>query len=334
MKEISVSRNDANQRLDKFLTKAFPNLKKSMMYKALRNKKIKVNRKRAEYSQILQEGDVILLFLPEDALTTQSAPKKPGPESAAHQTDAQVHKPDSSNQSPKIKVVFENNDLLIVFKPKGLLSQKDSPKDQNTMADQIIEYLTLSKSYDPKKELSFVPAAVSRLDRNTEGLCAAGKNAESLRLLNECMRTHSLHKFYLARVQGILDKDTYQLRLYLKKEGTVARVFTHECPASLNADLNIRVISRSEQDTLIEAELLTGRFHQIRATLAFLGHPLIGDHKYGYQGKCRHQQLCAYRLDFSDTPFAGQIEQVTLRPADISWIRKEEYALIDETVKS
>ncbi len=326
MKEIRIEENDAGQRLDKFLGKAFPDLKRSMMYKGLRNKKIKVNRKRASHDQMLNSGDVILLFLPEDALRQKNEGFKP----SENQGKMSLSKKSSVKENEKISIIFEDQDLLIVDKPTGLLSQKDSSKDQNTMADQIISHLIDNGSYDRSKALSFVPAAVSRLDRNTAGLCAAGKNARSLRLLNEAIKDHSLKKFYLAEASGILKKDRYDLKLYLKKEGTKAHVFKDPEAGALEANLIIKVLKRKEKEnsTLIEVELLTGRFHQIRATLAYLDHPLIGDHKYGYQGKENAQHLYAYRIDFSKTPFKENIMDVQVDLAMISWLSKQDYSAV------
>lgn len=314
MKEVLIAENDAGQRLDRFLFKAFPDLKKSMLYKGLRKKKIKVNRKRAEASQILNAGDQILLFLPDDALTSRTDLKTADAAEKIENTARSSEKTDL-----KIRPVFENEDLLVLFKPAGLLSQKEKAQDTHTVQDQIIDYLIRTDQYNPKKELSFTPSAVSRLDRNTEGLCAAGKNASALRELNEAVRNHTLKKYYLARVKGV--PADAEIRVWLKKEGTKAVISRTEKDGYFPADMNIRLLKTNGDESLIEVLLLTGRFHQIRSTMSWLGYPLVGDHKYGYAGKVKTQCLAAYRLDFSQTPFRDQIKEVQLNPDDFAWTR-------------
>ena len=161
MKEIKINSNDANQRLDKFLMKTFPKLGKSMMYKAIRNKKIKVNRKRCTFDQKIQENDSILLFLPPDVLEEKQV--------------------DTQYISSQLDVVYEDENILIVNKPYGLLSQSDQSQNQDCLVNRVQAYLMEKNEYDPNKEHSFAPSICHRLDRNTTGLVIAAKNANALR---------------------------------------------------------------------------------------------------------------------------------------------------------
>lgn len=275
MKEVTIQENDAGQRLDRFLTKSFPNLSKSLMYKAIRNKKIKVNRKRAEIGQKLEAGDVVLLFLPEDVL---------------------MQKERKITGKPILDVVYEDDDLLVVNKPYGLLCQKDSDQDQDTLNDRVIAWLYANGKYDPKSENSFVPAICHRLDRNTTGLVIAAKNAKALRDVNEAIKGHDIKKYYKARVLGI-PKEGY-IKVCLKKDGTKALISQAPKEGYVPAEMIVKVLKPGKTSE-VEIELLTGRFHQIRATMAALGNPLIGDVKYGYAGPEKKYDLKAYKLDLS-----------------------------------
>ena len=272
VKEIRIRENDANQRLDKFLQKTFPALTKGMMYKAIRSKKIKVNRKRAEFSQILNTDDVILLFLPDDVL---------------------VKKEKKITFNNRIKVVYEDDNILVVDKPAGLLSQS-AAEGQDCLVDRIRSYLYQKKEYDPKAEHSFAPCICNRLDRNTSGLVIAAKNAYAAREINEAIREHHVHKFYHAKVEGHLHSDM-DVTLYMKKADTKALVSLEPQEGYVKAQMRVHPFRREEDSTWIKVELITGRFHQIRAGMAFLGYPLAGDGKYGSLRR-ENMKLDAYRI--------------------------------------
>ena len=185
MEKITVGANDAGQRLDKFLSKTFRNLPKSMMYKFIRTKKIKVNRKRADVGQMLADGDTVELFVPPEFL--ERAPSEA------------LFK----NIRPAFEVVYEDENLLICNKPVGMLSHSDSAGERNTLIEHVKAYLWRKGEYNPEKENSFAPALCNRIDRNTSGLVLAAKNAEALRILNEKIKKRTIAKYYLCRVHGI-----------------------------------------------------------------------------------------------------------------------------------
>ena len=277
MKEMIIKANDANQRLDKFLLKTFPNLSKSMMYKAIRNKKIKVNRKRCDFNQVLNENDSILLFLPEDVLEEKVR-------------KVQTRKP--------LDIVYEDENLLIVNKPYGLLCQSDTKDAQDCLVSRIQSYLVSTNQYD-LHEHSFAPAICNRLDRNTTGLIIAAKNAQSLRIVNEAIQNHKIHKYYKALVSGEL-KESGNITLYLKKDGTKALISNKEKEGYKKSELNYSILENRGNETWVDIELKTGRFHQIRASFSSIGHPLVADTKYGYKGKKKRIDLQAYKLVFEN----------------------------------
>lgn len=278
MLEVKINQNDAGQRLDKFLSKTFPELKKSMMYKAIRNKKIKVNRKRCEHNQFLEEGDKILLFLPLDMLVQNK------------------EKAFVLNTKP-IDIVYEDEHILVVNKPAGLLSQKDSTKDQDTLNDRIVGYLIQSGQYNPKAEQSFTPSICHRLDRNTTGLVIAAKSSKGARLVNDAIAQHQIQKEYLALCSPKPQTGDYDL--WLKKEGTKAVVKNAPMPGFQEAKMSVSLVEQNQSKALVRVQLETGRFHQIRACMAYMGTPLCGDHKYGGSKEYSFQQLQAYKIDFS-----------------------------------
>ncbi|MBP3853413.1 MAG: RluA family pseudouridine synthase [Erysipelotrichaceae bacterium] len=281
MKEIEIRENDANQRLDKFLQKTFPRLSASMMYKAIRNKKIKVNRKRCTHNQILQQGDILLLFLPPDVLEEKTIAV--------------------SDSNKPLDIVYEDENVLVVFKPAGLLSQSEKKGQQDTLIGRIWSYLDRKNELD-RTAYSFRPALCQRLDRNTEGLILAAKKAEALRTINEAIAERTIRKYYLARAQGHFDTLAFDLHQYMKKEGTQALVSPQPKEGYKKTAMHIKVLQETKEETLVEIELMTGRFHQIRAGLAAIGHPLVGDRKYGYAGRAKRYQLTAYKLDCSQLP--------------------------------
>ena len=293
MRIIEIGKNDAGQRLDKFLSKAVKAMPASLMYKSIRTKKIKVNRKRAEISQILNEGDTVQLFLSDELFDTKK-----------DLTSVYTH------ISPSFSVIYEDENIILCDKPAGLNVHSDEENDTNNLITQIQAYLFKNGEYDPRSEQSFAPALCNRIDRNTAGIVIAAKNAEALREMNAVIKERELTKKYLCAVNGVPFKKEDTLKGYLFKNSktNTVTVYSEQKRGSKEIKTKYRVISSKNGISLLEVELLTGRTHQIRAHLSSIGHPLLGDGKYGINKEARKdgykfQALCSYYLSFNTKGF-------------------------------
>ncbi len=287
MREIIIGKNDAGQRLDKFLTKKYKSMPLSMMYKLIRKKKITLNRKRVKENYILAESDIILIFAPDDVLT-ENAPKN-------YKTKGAV------------SIAYEDENIIIANKESGLLVHSDTQEEGDTLIDRITAYLIERDEYDPNAENSFAPALCNRIDRNTEGLVIAAKNAEALREMNEIIKLRKVGKLYLAVIHGEILPKNGEIKLLLEKDhsNNIVKVKKQSNAKTKEAITRYRTISQSRNKaySLLEIELITGRTHQIRVSFAHMGHPLLGDGKYAVNKKDREigyksQALCAYSLKF------------------------------------
>ena len=297
MRELKILKNDAGQRLDKFITKTL-DLPMSLLYKSIRLKKIKVNRKRAEAGTMLCEGDTVQCFLAEEFFERG---KKNGEEN----TKLSVR--ELSSIKSKLDIIYEDENIALINKPIGLSVHEDETSKKNTLISYLQSYLYEKGEYNPDGEQSFAPALCNRLDRNTGGIVIAAKNAEALRVMNEKIKQREIDKFYLAAVHGTPSPKAATLKGYLLKDekSNTVRVYDKNPPRQAKEIITkYKVVATAGDISLIEVELLTGRTHQIRAHMAHIGHPLLGDGKYGKNKSDRelgykHQALYSYKLRFS-----------------------------------
>lgn len=286
MKEFVINQNDAGQRLDKFLSKAVKLLPKNLMYKYLRLKRIKVNGKRSEISYRLQEGDKVSLYINDEFFGSD--------------------KPLFLSAKPDINVVYEDENILLADKPQGLIVHEDEGEDVDTLINRVQHYLYLKGEYRPEEELSFAPALCNRIDRNTGGIVIVAKNAAALRTLNEKIKGRELRKFYLCLVKGVPRLEEATLTHYHRKneKENLAEIFERPRRDTKTMVTKYHVLQTNGRYSLLEVELMTGRFHQIRAHMAHIGCPLVGDGKYASNWKEKklgfsYQALYSYKLQFA-----------------------------------
>lgn len=316
MQTVTIGKNQSGQRLDKFLHRFMPDAGNGFLYKMLRKKNITLNGHRAEGSEILAQGDTLSFFFSEETYRKFTG-LSPVPE-----TQVSVKKPpvqeylQAFHTLKDIRVLYEDEDILIADKPAGILSQKAASSDLS-LNEWLIGYL-LEVSHFPREELrTFKPSVCNRLDRNTSGLVLCGKSLRGSQYLSRCIRGRSIRKFYRTICVGNIDTEM-TVRGYLNKDTARNKVTvsSHAAPGSESdfIETRFRPLKSTDAYTLLEVELITGKTHQIRAHLASIGHPLIGDHKYGNAKTNRYmkehfglscQLLHAYRLVFPETGEAG-----------------------------
>jgi 23S rRNA pseudouridine955/2504/2580 synthase len=308
LKEFTIGKNDAGQRLDRFAAKAVPLLPPALAQKYIRLKRIKLNGRGAKRDVRLAEGDRIQMYVNDEFFAA----------------------PDSDNAfltiaSPHVDVVYEDENILIADKRPGLVVHEDESGSANTLVNQIKAYLYQKKEWSPRDENAFAPALCNRIDRNTGGLVIAAKNAEALRIMNQKIRDREIRKYYLCVTLGTPEPAEGRLEGFIFKDEVKKQVFVRRrpVPGAKKAVTFYRTLKTRGGLSLVECELETGRTHQIRAQMADAGHPLLGDGKYGNGEANRRygadkQALYSYRLRFEFTTGAGILEYLGGREFSVS----------------
>ncbi|HIT57583.1 MAG TPA: RluA family pseudouridine synthase [Candidatus Galloscillospira stercoripullorum] len=298
MREFTVTKNDAGQRLDRWLGKALPLLPAPLAQKYIRLKRVKVNGKGSQRDYRLQSGDLLQLYINDEFFDT------PTEENAF-----------LSIFKPHLNIVYEDENLLLLDKRPGMVVHPDETERVNTLLTHLQAYLYQKKEWSPYRENSFAPALCNRIDRNTGGIVIAAKNAEALRIMNQKIRDREMEKSYLAIVLGRMNPPEGKLENFLLKDEAKkqVKVFRSPVPGGRTAVTLYKTLRCQDGLSLVECRLLTGRTHQIRAQFADAGCPLLGDGKYGRERDNRRygrsgQALYSYKLRFSFSTDAGLLE--------------------------
>ncbi len=286
MREIHITDKEKKQRLDKFLLKYMNKAPKSFIYKMLRKKNIKLNGRRAEGSEILDTGDSIRLFLSEATILSFTEERT-------------VKKTERC-----FDIVYEDENILLCNKPAGVIVHSDISNKDNTLNDSILYYLYSKGEYDT--DAAFTPSICNRLDRNTSGMITAGKNLAALQELNRIFRERLADKYYITVVKGVISKEGAVEGYIIKRDDNTVSITDNKGEGSYILT-KYRPLADNGEYTLLEVKLETGRSHQIRVSMKHIGHPVIGDTKYGDIGVNRYfrdkyglksQFLHSFRLVF------------------------------------
>ena len=290
MKELNIDINEHEQRIDRFLRKYLPKAGKSFIYKMLRKKRIKLNKKRANPEDMIYEGDTIQMYLADETIEKFMG------------DDIEI------KGANNLDVIYEDKNLVLINKPKGMLSHSDSEDNEENVVDEFISYLYQKGEYKPSKEKTFTPSICNRLDRNTSGIVIAAKNYNALKEINKALKNRTISRYYKCIVSGNVKNDL-SLGGHLIKDEENNKVSIQEDKTKDSKDVrtDISVLKNKKDYSLLEIDLITGRTHQIRAHLASVNHPIIGDRKYGdfkankyFKEKynLNSQYLHAYKLVF------------------------------------
>ncbi len=300
MKQFIIQENEAGQRLDKYLSKLLKEAPKSFFYKMMRKKNIVLNGKKASGNEKLEEGDAIRFYLSDETF-----------EKFAGSSEV-------VRAVCKLEVIYEDHDIILINKPAGMLSQPDKTGEAS-LVEYLIGYLLENQTLTEENLSTFKPSVCNRLDRNTSGIIAAGKSLAGLQELSVLFHERTLQKYYLCLVEGVIKKADH-MKGYLRKDDKCNKVMVQEEKdiEALPIETKYEPLGDNGKLTLLKVQLITGRPHQIRAHLSSIGHPIIGDRKYGNKKTNRiygeryhleHQLLHAYRLDVPE--IAGRLNRLS-----------------------
>lgn len=303
MKEFKIGSEESNQRLDKYLRRILPGASKSFLYKMLRKKNITLNHHKAEGNEMLQMDDAITIYFSDDTFQKFSVPAYD--EHYKTNTDADIslksyHR--AYHELSGISVLYEDKHLLLTVKPKGILSQKANADDLS-LNEWLLGYLIENKKMEVSSLNYFKPSVLNRLDRNTSGIVICGKTLLGSREFSRLLKERSLKKFYITYVEGKL-KETDTLIAYHKKNKNKNEAEISLRPPANNEDYKkiitkYQLLSYENNISKLEIELITGKSHQIRAHLAAINHPIVGDKKYGSKIETKDgQMLHCYKIVF------------------------------------
>ena len=315
MRSFTITKNDADKRLDKFIAKAAPMLPKNLMYKYIRLKRIKVNGKKSDISTKLNVGDLVEMYINDEFF------------------EAKQDKYDFLKAPASLDIIYEDENIILLNKKAGVLSHPDEGEYVDTLITRVQRYLYEKGEYDPKSEASFAPALANRIDRNTGGIVIAAKNAEALRILNQKIKDREIEKRYLCVLVGYPPEDSATLTAYMIKDESKnkVRVKTKPFEGGKTMITEYTVLEKRNGLCLADVILHTGRTHQIRAHFAHIGCPLLGDGKYGTNetnkkfGGYKKQLLYSYRLKFTFTTDSGILSYLKNKSfeAEDVWFRDD-----------
>ncbi|MCR4436767.1 MAG: RluA family pseudouridine synthase [Clostridiales bacterium] len=316
MRTLIVKESQANKRVGRVIRDAFPGMPASAMYKAFRKRDIKVNGVRVKEDYLVSPGDRLEIFITDEIL--DGLPQKNG-----------------AQPGRGFSVVYEDANILIVNKEQGIPVHPDREQSTGTLIDRVKDYLGEKGEYDPRDPSCFPPSLCHRIDRNTGGLVILAKNAESLKILLDKIKSREIKKYYQCLVKGKMEKEHAELKAYLCKDENKSRAFIYDYPGkgSIPIITRYRLLAYKNGISRLEVELVTGRTHQIRAHLAHIGHPIVGDGKYGSNAYNRslgakYQALWAYKLVFGFKN-AGRLDYLRGKKFEVTpefkvWLNKRE----------